>query len=111
MSCAICFERFNTRNNKPIILMMCGHTFCSSCIQEVKKTPLQGKCPTCKETIVRERPNYSLLDILEDDGKEVNDSQPVNINTNDLTVPKETNSLFKSPFHEHTLKEMQKDNG
>ena len=124
MSCTICFEKYNTRNNKPIILMMCGHTFCSNCVEIMKTTNLQNKCPTCKETIVRERPNYSLLDILENNGNDGNNNlasvnhqqsrqniqsdfdKRISINFNDQ------NLNFRTPYHpfSHTFKKIQNNN-
>ena len=34
--CPICYEPFNY-NKKPFLLLVCGHTFCSSCISRIKK--------------------------------------------------------------------------
>ena len=34
--CPICYEPFNY-NNKPYLLLVCGHTFCNSCISRIKK--------------------------------------------------------------------------
>ena len=34
--CPICYEPFNY-NNKPYLLLICGHTFCNSCISRIKK--------------------------------------------------------------------------
>ena len=34
--CPICYEPFNY-NKKPYLLLLCGHTFCNSCISRIKK--------------------------------------------------------------------------
>ena len=38
--CPICYEPFNIYK-KPYILLICGHTFCSICIGQIKKECLE----------------------------------------------------------------------
>jgi hypothetical protein len=53
MECKICFEHFNTLLRRPITLMLCGHTVCQQCVNELKKQ--QNKlCPTCRKEIQNE---------------------------------------------------------
>ena len=40
--CPICYEPFNTYK-KPYILLSCGHTFCSTCISQIKKECLEDE--------------------------------------------------------------------
>jgi len=63
-TCNICFEKYDKSFRQPIILMFCGHTFCSQCINELKQQ--KYLCPTCRETIVREKTNFALLEALDD---------------------------------------------
>lgn len=65
MSCHICFERYDLKDHKPITVMLCGHTFCCMCMNELKKGH-DYKCPLCKSEIVNEKPNYSIIELLEE---------------------------------------------
>ena len=63
LSCALCFERYNDKEQLPIG-MDCGHTFCKGCL-------IRGNivaCPTCRTTMTKPvsqlRPNYGVLDAL-----------------------------------------------
>ena len=40
--CPICYEAFN-KYKKPYILLICGHTFCSYCINQIKKECLEDE--------------------------------------------------------------------
>ncbi len=40
--CPICYESFN-KYKKPYILLICGHTFCSYCINQIKKECLEDE--------------------------------------------------------------------
>ena len=40
--CPICYESFN-KFKKPYILLICGHTFCSYCINQIKKECLEDE--------------------------------------------------------------------
>ena len=62
LNCKICFEVFNTSNRKPIIVMLCGHTFCLECVDKLKKQDFI--CPNDREPITNQKPNYALLDFL-----------------------------------------------
>ena len=62
--CQICFETYNTKHRKPTTLMLCGHSFCFECVTGFKKST-NYSCPTCREKIIDEKPNYALLEMLE----------------------------------------------
>ena len=39
-NCPICYELFNVYK-KPYLLLTCGHTFCGTCIEQIKKECLE----------------------------------------------------------------------
>jgi len=43
MVCEICFIMFNSDDKKPLILN-CGHTYCSSCLAQIRKND-KIECP------------------------------------------------------------------
>ena len=60
MDCKICYENFDSVCFKPVICIPCTHTFCSICVF------LINECSICRSEISERKPNYSLLEILED---------------------------------------------
>ena len=60
MDCKICYEKFDSDNLKPIICIPCGHSFCNKCVVQLKD------CPICRAFITDKKPNFSLLEILEE---------------------------------------------
>ena len=54
--CKICYECYNTTDRKPMIMMMCCHTLCNTCLIDLKKTMSSYNCPTCRELIISEKP-------------------------------------------------------
>ncbi|XP_042232499.1 tripartite motif-containing protein 65-like isoform X1 [Homarus americanus] len=67
--CTVCFVRFNAGRRCPRILVSCGHSFCSVCINEIKKKN-NLRCPYCSRqfnmTAVEDLPvNHALLQLLE----------------------------------------------
>jgi hypothetical protein len=58
--CKICFEKFDSLDRKPIIMMMCCHTICNNCINDLKTMP-NYYCPTCRQPIISEKPKYIIV--------------------------------------------------
>ena len=53
LECSVCTEKFSLADRLPMSLL-CGHTFCSYCLTQIKK------CPTCREKI-KERPQRNTM--------------------------------------------------
>lgn len=57
--CAICFETFNSLNNKKCSIKGCGHVYCESCLlkllddKEINSQPGSAKCPSCSEYFIK----------------------------------------------------------
>ena len=79
-SCEICWLKFNSTDNTPLILRNCGHSICKKCIKELLvrsklMKPPSLNCPKCKTTTelnpntIDHLPsfpkNYSLLLLME----------------------------------------------
>lgn len=64
MNCKICLEYFNLQDCRPILTLMCCHTFCSKCLINLRLTD-KHLCPTCNQVIVEEKENYSIIEFLE----------------------------------------------
>lgn len=75
-TCSICLEDYNTSNKKPTTVMLCGHTFCSSCLNELRRNG-QSMCPTCREKIISEKPNYAVLDAISSNNVNISNVQEV----------------------------------
>ena len=60
MDCKICYEKFDKVRFKPVICVPCTHTFCSICVSQI------NECSICRSKISERKPNFSLLEILED---------------------------------------------
>jgi hypothetical protein len=63
MDCNICFEKFDRQLRKPININ-CGHTFCAHCLNNLKARN-NHSCPSCRQEIKNEQPNYTVLDLLD----------------------------------------------
>ena len=59
MNCKICFENYDNINHKPMILFPCAHSFCSTCVVKLEA------CLSCQINIVDRKPNYDLLENLD----------------------------------------------
>lgn len=67
MQCLSCFLRYNVNARKPQVIP-CGHTICSSCLNKTKE------CRVCGSVIIPDRNyalNFSLMQIIEKDSKEI----------------------------------------
>lgn len=92
--CKICLNEYNLTNQKPMTIMLCGHTFCLKCLTQMK-TLKEYICPTCREEIISEKPNYALLEAIELNGKE----NEIEQNLNELIIsskPIKTKSVILS---------------
>jgi hypothetical protein len=63
MNCKSCLNEFNLSKEKPVTLLLCGHTICLKCAQT--KLANEKRCPFCMEEILLFKSNYAMLDILE----------------------------------------------
>jgi hypothetical protein len=63
MECKICFEKYDQQLRKPVSIN-CGHSFCKTCLSSLKVSNSYA-CPTCRQSITNEQPNYTVLDLLE----------------------------------------------
>ena len=67
-ACEICMERYTEVGDKIPLSLLCGHTFCRSCLEQCG-----SKCPDCRKAI--ERPiselghNFALLHLMTMMGK------------------------------------------
>jgi len=65
MECPSCLLRYNSKDRSPYILA-CGHSLCSQCF------PCYQNCPFCNESIATTpRPNYALLEMVNQDTKAI----------------------------------------
>lgn len=96
MNCEICFESYNHSKHKPYVLS-CGHTFCSECLAILRSYTYI--CPTCREPIANEIPNYSMLGLLLNDNNETL-KQAIQKQLNEL-------ELIKLKFHTKYDKELK----
>ena len=62
MECKICLESFDTNLHKPMCLQPCGHTICKESLDKLDK----NECPFCKEIIISKKPNFNLIEIIEE---------------------------------------------
>lgn len=49
--CQICFERFDTKDHIPLLLVKCQHSYCSKCLKNIyksKRLTNQLDCPECR---------------------------------------------------------------
>ncbi|KAH7825793.1 putative Zinc finger protein [Monocercomonoides exilis] len=70
-TCPICFDLMAPPEHSPMILVPCGHTFCSSCIPYIYKQSKaeahrQNHCPLCRVSITSVAPNRNLQKIIEE---------------------------------------------
>ena len=62
--CPICIELMLYPNYSPLMLVPCGHTFCSKCLSKYQQTA-KSVCPLCRSKITSTVPNHSLRCIIE----------------------------------------------
>ena len=61
MDCGVCFEKYDTANREPFVLL-CGHSLCKSCVRILP----ENNCPQCRQPFADGSPrqNFALLDVL-----------------------------------------------
>ncbi|CAJ0950496.1 unnamed protein product, partial [Mesorhabditis belari] len=64
LSCPICYEDYNADDSKPLNLVPCGHSVCSTC------RPRIHQCPTCRSSITGSSVAFTVLGVLEALSKE-----------------------------------------
>ena len=89
--CPICYETFNY-SKKPYLLLICGHTFCNSCISQIKKECLEEdqKYISLSEYYHNQKKNSNLCDsqtsLFSDNCKKKSDSSENEENNNNNEV-------------------------
>lgn len=51
MTCIVCSELYTRGSREPVVLPLCGHTFCRPCLCNLENTG-RLSCPTCRQTYV-----------------------------------------------------------
>ena len=76
-NCNLCYENFN-KERKPMV-MNCGHTLCSACLNKIK-----DKCPYCKSDIKKDQTsiNFHLISNIDNNQFEDLKSKKINENLN-----------------------------
>lgn len=72
--CSICYNNYNPMNNIPIILIPCGHTFCSKCIYDLHSYGYDN-CSLCRGLIDHIEINIILHEIISNRNKTNNKLQ------------------------------------
>jgi len=97
MNCKLCTKGYNFSNNKPLIILYCGHTFCLSCIKA------SNDCPECRQEITAFKPNFTLLDILENLNVNLNESTTIATEDKSNEINKIEKKIY-SANHKHLFK-------
>lgn len=58
MECELCFENFNETDHRPLVLIPCGHSYCSSCAAQLTN------CPSDRKIISYKTDNWSILKLI-----------------------------------------------
>lgn len=68
-ACPVCFNAYDSNQFNPLVLPVCGHTVCETCLYKMEESSSIWKCPVCRACImqnIRTLPvNYALLEIAE----------------------------------------------
>lgn len=51
VTCIVCSELYTRGSREPVVLPLCGHTFCRPCLCNLENTG-RLSCPTCRQTYV-----------------------------------------------------------
>ena len=63
-TCPICFELMSGKEQQPMLLFPCGHTFCAECLRKHMRQQQRQTCPFCRVKIASSAPNVSLQQVL-----------------------------------------------
>lgn len=66
--CSICYNDYNINNRIPIILIPCGHTFCSQCIYHLQYYN-HHQCSLCRDEMDYVEINFILFELIAHTGK------------------------------------------
>lgn len=74
LTCVICSDEYNTSTVVPVVLPLCGHTFCRSCLESIASRPGGLECPTCRKPHRDQRPallptNFALVNLFDTKNK------------------------------------------
>lgn len=58
--CPVCWESFTVEGDNEPKVLVCGHTFCGRCLQDLKSR----NCPICNRKFKEFVTNYCLRDFL-----------------------------------------------
>ena len=65
MNCKICFESYDSNRRPPVTLIPCGHSLCGHCLNAIRYASAAPTCPHCRCEIFDSKPNYDLIEVLE----------------------------------------------
>ncbi len=107
MSCKKCLNKFNKINRQPFILIPCGHTFCSQCINDFQS------CYNCLSDINNKILNQDLFDLLNQDLYNLlSQREAATRKLNELELKNkllEQNANLKTDMIQEKLKETEKE--
>lgn len=66
--CSICYNDYNLNNRIPIILIPCGHTFCSQCIYKLQSYNY-NECSLCRDDNDYVEINFIVFELIANKGK------------------------------------------
>ncbi len=101
MNCSRCLNEYNFSNHKPFSILFCSHTFCLDCIKSLKQQT--NKCPRCSHEIVSFKPNYSLIELINEKAESTpTESLPVERSSSALNASENLESKkYYSENHKH----------
>ena len=86
--CDICMEEYddNDKSEKCPRILLCGHSFCTTCLKKIKLKNKNIICPTCREIDIREinkiTINRVIYDLIWEKKQKINNNF---IDNNDIT--------------------------
>ena len=86
--CDICMEEYddNDKSEKCPRILLCGHSFCTTCLKKIKLKNKNMICPTCREIDIREinkiTINRAIYDLIWEKKQKINNNF---IDNNDIT--------------------------
>jgi len=74
LTCSICFSEYDHEDHEPKVIPGCGHTLCSTCIDNLISQATKFECPFCKKSFKINKKkidsqflkNFALLQLLDD---------------------------------------------